>query len=158
MRPSFPSPLVQEEMPYYGTIVPLLRDAKMVVIDTSIVLAVLLKEPSRAGIVKRTRGMRVLVAPSITWEVGNALVALVRRGRADHAAIARAWASFEKIPLRFTVCDVAASLRLATERKLYAYDAYVIEAARAAGVALMTLDERQRVAAIACGVQILEVT
>lgn len=158
MQPPVSPTLVPGDLPDYGTIVPLLQDAEMVVVDTSIVLAVLLKEPSRAGIVKRTRGMRVLVAPSIIWEVGNALVALVRRGRADHATIARAWASFEQIPLRFTVCDVAASLRLATERKLYACDAYVIEAARAAGVALMTLDDRQRVAAIACGVQILEVT
>ena len=129
----------------------------MVVIDTSIVLAVLLNEPSRVGIVKRTRGMRVLVAPSITWEVGNALVALVRRGHASHADIARAWKSFGQIPLRVAACDVAASLRLAIDHKLYAYDAYVIETARAARTALMTLDDRQRAAAVACGVGILEV-
>lgn len=158
MQPPFPSPLVSDDLIDYGTIVPLLADANMVVVDTSIVLAVLLNEPSRTAILKRTRSMRVLVAPSITWEVGNALVALVRRGRADHAAIARAWASFERIPLRFTVVDVAASLRLATERKLSAYDAYVIEAARAGGAALMTLDHRQRLAAIACGVPIQEVS
>ena len=121
-------------------------------------VAVLVGEPERGTLVARTTGVELLAAASVHWEVGNALVALVRRGRADHAAIARAWASFEQIPLRFTVCDVAASLRLATERKLYAYDAYVIEAARAAGAALMTLDHRQRLAAIACGVQIQEVS
>jgi predicted nucleic acid-binding protein len=130
----------------------------MVVIDTSVVLAVLLNETSRAAIVKRTRGLRVLVAPSLTWEVGNALVALVRRGRASHADIARAWTSFGQISFRVAACDVAASLRLAIDHKLYAYDAYVIEAARTARASLMTLDERQRVAAVACGVEILELS
>lgn len=130
----------------------------MVIVDTSVVLAVLLAEPSRAAIVARTKGKRLLVAPSVTWEVGNALVALVRRGRASPADIARAWASFRKMSFREAACDVAASLRIATDHKLYAYDAYVIEAARSARASLMTLDERQRVAAIACGVEILEVT
>jgi predicted nucleic acid-binding protein len=49
-------------------------------------------------------------------------------------------------------------LRLATDAGLYACDAYVIEAARAAGAALMTLDKKQRKVAAERGVEILEVT
>jgi len=130
----------------------------MVVVDTSVVLAVLLNEPERNAILKRTRGKRILVAPSLGWEVGNALVALVRRGKADYAAIERAWRSFDQIPLTFTSCSIIASLRLATDTGLYAYDAYVIEAARAAGASLLTLDKKQRAVAVARGVDILEIT
>lgn len=142
----------------YGTIVPLTPDSLMVVVDTSIVLAVLLNEPERDAILTRTRGKRVLVAPSLPWEVGNALVALVRRGRADLASIVRVWRAFEKIPLSFAESSIPASLRLAAESALYAYDAYVIEAARAAGTPLMTLDKKQRSVAVERGIDILEVT
>lgn len=130
----------------------------MVVVDTSVVLAVLLHEPERNAILKRTRGKRILVAPSLGWEVGNALVALVRRRKADAGAIERAWRSFDRIPLTFTRCDILASLRLAAETGLYAYDAYVIEAARAAGASLLTLDKKQRAVAVERGVDILEIT
>ena len=141
----------------YGTIVPLDSSVSMVVVDTSVVLAVLLLEPERTAILKRTRGLRVLAAPSLGWEVGNALVALVRRRRADYPAVARAWRSFGRIPLTYAHCNIAASLRLATEAGLYAYDAYVIETARAAGAPLMTLDKKQRTVAAERGVDILEI-
>lgn len=129
----------------------------MVVVDTSVVLAVLLNEPERNAILKRTRGKRILVAPSLGWEVGNALVALVRRRKADYPAIERAWRSFGQVAFAFTDCNIASSLRLATEAGLCAYDAYVIEAARAAGAALMTLDKKQQAVAVERGVEILEV-
>ena len=130
----------------------------MVVVDTSTVLAVLLVEPERNAILKCTRGKRILAAPSLAWEIGNALVALVRRKKADYPAVERAWKSFGQIPLTFTDCSIAASLRLATEAGLYAYDAYVIEAARAAGAPLLTLDKKQRSVAADRGVDILEIT
>ena len=98
----------------------------------------------------------MLVAPSITWRLATRWLPLVRRGHASHADIARAWKSFGQIPLRVAACDVAASCG-SPSIKLYAYDAYVIETARAARTALMTLDDRQRAAAVACGVGILEV-
>ncbi len=129
----------------------------MVVIDTSVVLAVLLNEPTRPAIIALTKRRQVLVAPSLAWEVGNALVALVRRGRATAKDITGAWSSFNKIPLRVAPCDVPLSLQLAVAHHLYAYDAYVIEAARSARAPLMTLDARQREVAVACGVTILEV-
>lgn len=129
----------------------------MLVVDTSVVLAVLLKEPSRAEIVRRTRGRRVLAAPSLPWEVGNALVALVRRRRAGPAEITAAWASFLKIPLRLAACDGAAAMRIAVEYGLYAYDAYVLEAARSAGAPLLSLDERQVAVASALGIDVMEI-
>ena len=130
----------------------------MLVVDTSAVLAVLLNEPSRADIVRCTRGRRVLAAPSLPWEVGNALVALVRRKRAGSAEIAKAWASFLKIPVRYAPCDGAASMRIAVEYGLYAYDAYVLEAARSAGAPLLSLDARQKAVAAALGVDVMEVS
>ncbi len=129
----------------------------MIVVDTSVVLAVLLIEPERPAILKCTRGKRILAAPSLGWEVGNVLVALVRRRRTDFSAVERAWRSFGRIPLAYADCNIAAALRLATEAGLSAYDAYVIETARAAGAPLLTLDKKQRAVAAERGVDILEI-
>lgn len=129
----------------------------MLVVDTSAVLAVLLNEPRRAEIVRRTKGRRLLAAPSLPWEVGNALVALVRRRRAGATEIAAAWKSFLKVPLRIGSCDGAAAMRIAVDYGLYAYDAYVLETARGAGAPLLSLDERQVAVAAALGIDVMEI-
>ncbi|MBM3908721.1 MAG: type II toxin-antitoxin system VapC family toxin [Gemmatimonadetes bacterium] len=130
----------------------------MVVVDTSVVLAVLLNEPARSSILRRTRGARVLVAGSLEWEVGNALITLLRRRRLTANDLQRAWRSFRRIPFAIGACDVATALRLAADAGLDAYDAYAVETARAASAPLLTLDERQRRAAIAVGVDAPELS
>ena len=104
-----------------------------------------------------TAGKRLLAAPSLPWEVGNALVALLRRRRLDAGDMTKAWRSFERVPVRYVDVDVPASLRTAAEHGIYAYDAYVIEAARAASAPLLTLDRRMAGAARGAGVTLVEV-
>jgi len=130
----------------------------VVVVDTSVVLAVLLNEPTRGAILKHTRGRRLLAAGSLEWEVGNALVALVRRRLATGPDIWRVWRSFCQIPIATGKCDIATALRLSVASGLCAYDAVVIETARAAGAPLLTLNVRQRRVAVARGADIMELT
>jgi predicted nucleic acid-binding protein len=129
----------------------------MVVVDTSVVLAVLLNEPTRGSILRRTRGARVLVSGSLEWELGNALIALLRRRRLTASDLQRVWRSFRRVPYAIGPCDLAAALRLAADTGLYAFDAYVVETARATGAPLLTLDERQRRVALVVGVDAPEV-
>ena len=118
------------------------------VIDTSAVLAVLLREPERDGIIAVTRGATLLAAPTLPWEVGNALVALIRRRRLTGRAAQQAWQNFQQIPVRLVDVDVGEALEVAEALGLYAYDAYVLEAARTRRVPLLSLDRQlQRVAA-----------
>jgi predicted nucleic acid-binding protein len=112
-----------------------------VVVDTSAILAVLLNEPTRAALVSVTEGCRLVGAPSLPWEVGNALVAAVRRKRISAAAAGQAWSAYQRIPVRLADIDVGQALQVAVEAGLYAYDAYVLETARAGRLPLLTLDE-----------------
>jgi predicted nucleic acid-binding protein len=125
--------------------------------DTSALLAVVLNEPERAAVIAATRGAQLLAAPSLPWEVGNALIALRRRRKIEVEEIPRAWATFERIPLRLLEIDVPAALDLAQTHTLYAYDAYVLQAARAARAPLVTLDRKVLRVARAEGIQIKEV-
>jgi len=131
--------------------------APRVVVDTSAVLAVLVSEPARPAVLEATRSSALLAAPSLPWEIGNALVALVRRRLADASDVERAWSAFRAVPVRYVEIDVPAALLLAVRTSLYAYDAYVLEAARAARAPLLSLDQLQSRVARSLGIDVVEV-
>jgi predicted nucleic acid-binding protein len=110
------------------------------VVDTSALLAVLLNEPARSALISSTRGYDLVGAPTLPWEVGNALVAGYRRGRLSVAQVRQAWAGYEAVPVRLAEIAPQRALEIALETGLYAYDAYVLETARAERLPLLTLD------------------
>jgi predicted nucleic acid-binding protein len=126
-------------------------------IDTSALLAVLLNEPTRPALIEATQGFGLVGAPSLPWEVGNALVAGVRRQRLSPTAMRQAWASYSKVAVRLADIDVDRALATAVEFKLYAYDGYVLEAARAERLRLLTLDRGLARAARGLGVPLMEI-
>jgi len=126
-------------------------------IDTSVVMAVILNEPSKAGLIEATKGTELLAAPSLHWEVGNALSALFKRGRIDLAQASAALASYEKVPLRLADVDLEASVALSDKYGVYAYDAFVIECARRYQTPLLSLDGPQCQVARREGIEIVEV-
>lgn len=128
-----------------------------VVIDTSAVLAVLLHEPQRSALIGLTRAATLLAPGSVPWEVGNGLIAGFRRGRLSAREVHDAWTSFEGIPLGLADVRIARALTLAERYRLYAYDAYVLELARAQRAPLLTLDRRLLDAAVDLGIEPLEV-
>ena len=131
--------------------------ALQIVIDSSAILAVLLREPRREALIAATSSATLLTPASTPWEIGNALVAGWRRKRLNQGQIAEAWASFQSVSLRLVDVDVSKSLRLAVDHGLYAYDAYVLEAALVRRVPLLTLDQALARAAEKAGVANLEV-
>lgn len=128
-----------------------------VVVDTSALLAVVLEEPERPALVTATEGATLLAPASVTWEVGNALVALIRRQQLTASEAALAWKAYQAISLRLVEVDVGEAVELANGLGLYAYDAYVLVLAERRGLPLLTLDRRLGVAARQIGVSLIEV-
>jgi predicted nucleic acid-binding protein len=128
-----------------------------VVIDSSAILAVLLGEAHREALIRATAEVSLLAPASTPWEIGNALVAGWRRKRLSRAQMLGAWDSFQGIPLRLVEVDVPAALAIAASQGTYAYDAYVLEAAQARRLPLLTLDKRLARAAGAVGLDVVEV-
>ncbi|MBI3693646.1 MAG: type II toxin-antitoxin system VapC family toxin [Acidobacteria bacterium] len=127
------------------------------VIDTSAVLAVLLDEPSRSALISATKGCGLVGAPSLPSEVGNALIAGFRRRRLSVEAVFKAWAGYQTVRVRLAEIDVRNALEIAVELGLYAYDAYVLETARAERLPLLTLDGGVARAAHHLGLKLAEV-
>ena len=127
------------------------------VIDTSAVLAVLLDEPSRSALISATEGCGLVGAPSLPSEVGNALIAGFRRRRLSVEAVLQAWAGYQAVRVRLAEIDVRNTLEIAVELGLYAYDAYVLETARAERLPVLTLDGGVARAAQRLGLKLVEV-
>jgi predicted nucleic acid-binding protein len=127
-----------------------------VVADTSAILAVLLDEPEKEAVVAATLG-RVLFAPaSIRWEVGNAATAGVKKRRLTPERALQLVNDFESVTLQELTVDVPRAVDLAIQLGLYAYDAYILEAARTSGYELLALDGAVRRSARKMGLPLVE--
>ena len=126
-------------------------------VDTSTIMAVILNEPTKAALLRATQGADLRAAPSLPWEVGNALTALFKRGRIELGQAQKAVESFEAIPVQLADVDVWEAVRLGHEHGIYAYDAYVLECARRYGTPLLSLDGPQCEIARKLGIEVLEV-
>ena len=128
-----------------------------VVADTSVLLSVLTSEPERPQILKLTKDANVIAPASVHWEVGNALSAMIKRGRLTSAQAKAVLRSYEQIPIRFVEVGLAEAVELAAEQNMYAYDAYLVVCARQQRCKLMSLDKTLLRIADSVGVDILEV-
>jgi predicted nucleic acid-binding protein len=128
-----------------------------VAVDTSVVMAALLNEPGKDALLDVTTGADLQSAPSLPWEVGNALSTLLRRGRIELGLAEAALASFSRIPIRLVSVDLASSIAIADEFGIYAYDAYVLDCALRHRSPLLSLDSRQCEVARQLGIEVIEV-
>jgi predicted nucleic acid-binding protein len=126
-------------------------------VDTSIIMAVILNESTKPALLRATEGADLRSAPSLPWEVGNALTALFKRGRLELEQAQKALESFEAIPVQLAAVDLDEAVKLGHEHGIYAYDAYVLECARRYATPLLSLDEPQREIARKLGIEVLEV-
>jgi predicted nucleic acid-binding protein len=128
-----------------------------VVADTSVVIAVLTSAAEKDRLVNITRDSGIIAPASVHWEIGNAFSSLLKRRLITALDIAEALEAYEDIPIRFVDVDLGASLQIAADLSIYAYDAYLIVCARQHHAPLLTLDRGLARAAQRMGVQVLEV-
>lgn len=127
-----------------------------VVTDTSAILAVLLDEPEKEAVVAATMGSMLCAPASIRWEVGNAATAGVKKRRLTPERARQLVKDFEKVTLQELNVDIQGAVDLAIELGLYAYDAYILEAARSSGYPLLALDGAVKRSARKMGLALVE--
>lgn len=125
--------------------------------DASIILAVILGEEERSEIVRVSSGYALIAPKCISWEVGNALSACLKRRRFKLSDVLVAWETFESISLKMPAVDISKSLELSARFNLYAYDSYYLQAALVSQIPLLTLDQRMLEVAKDLNIKLLEV-
>jgi predicted nucleic acid-binding protein len=129
-----------------------------IVVDTSVILAVITNEVHKKQLIESTKGADLIAPPSLHWEIGNAFSAMFKRKRISLEQAIEALVAYQEIPIQFSEIALSATLELSTELEIYAYDAYFITCALKHKSPLMTLDSGLIHAAARAGVNIKEVT
>lgn len=130
----------------------------LLVVDTSVILAVVLNEPTKSELVRLTAGAELIAPLSLHWEIGNALSAMLKRKRITLPEALQALTEYQKIPIRFLDAPLDDTVLVVEQHQIYAYDAYFIVCARRQSCPLLTLDGGLKNAARAAQVQIIEVS
>ena len=128
-----------------------------VVVDTSAVIAVLLGEAHREQIIQKTEGADLIAPDTLHWEVGNAFSAMCKRDRLGVETAEEALRRYDEIPIQRVQVPLPEGIRVADRYDVYAYDAYMLVAARRHQAPLLTLDGGLQEAARASGIDLVEV-
>lgn len=127
-----------------------------IVSDASVFLSIALDENDREWIIERTAGC-VIVAPEVLpYEIGNALIAVSRKGRLNQREILRAFDISQKIPVRLMPVKIVDALRIAVRFNIYAYDSYYVQCCIENKLPLISLDNRMCDVARNLGIKVVE--
>jgi len=111
-----------------------------IVVDTSVIIAVVVNEPTKSNLIRLTKGADLIAPRSIHWEIGNAFSAMFKRSRITVAQALQAVKAYRTIPIRLVDIELEQSLKIADTLGIYAYDAYLIRCALKYKSPLLSLD------------------
>ncbi len=111
-----------------------------IVVDTSVIIAVIANEPEKEALVEVTTGADLIAPHSVHWEIGNAFSAMLRRERIKVEQAIQAVKLYQQIPIRFVDVELEETLKIADALGIYAYDAYLIRCALKYKSPLISLD------------------
>lgn len=110
------------------------------VIDTSVILAVITNENHKKELVEVSKGVDLIAPPALHWEIGNAFSAMFKRNKTSLEKALVALAAYHQIPIRFYNVELDTAIELSSKLNVYAYDAYFIVCALRNKCPLITLD------------------
>lgn len=113
-----------------------------IVVDASVLIAVITNEEEKEKLVAMTNEAELIAPLSVHWEIGNAFSSLLKRKRVSIDEALQAIEIYLQIPVRFVEVELTDSLELANEFGIYAYDAYLLRCAEKYRLPLLTLDNR----------------
>ena len=128
-----------------------------IVVDTSVIIAVITNEPHKKKMIEMTKEADLIAPSSLHWEVGNAFSAMFKRKRITLAQSMKAIQAYKKIPIRFSDVELETAIELAESLGIYAYDAYFLGCALKHKSALLSLDRGLLDAAEISGIKVSEV-
>lgn len=113
-----------------------------IVADASAFLAVVLNESDRDWIIHKTAGRSIISPEILPYEIGNALIAVKRKGRLSDREILRAFDLSQRISVRLVSLKVHDAMKIALRFNIYAYDAYYLQCCIENKLPLISLDDR----------------
>jgi predicted nucleic acid-binding protein len=111
-----------------------------VLLDASAIMAVILNEPNRNTVIALTENAEILSPEVISFEIGNALINLLKKSKITEEELLAAYRNYTAMPIESIKVDIEKALKIACKYKIYAYDAYYLEIANRLKLPLITFD------------------
>jgi len=124
--------------------------------DTNTFIAVALNQPEKSRIIRLTEGHDIIAPDVLSFEIGNALTAMMKKNVLTKDEVILAWETIQRIPVDLRETDIKSALKIAINHNIYAYDAYFLECAANLRSPLLTLDLGMQRVARKIGITILE--
>jgi len=125
------------------------------VADASVFLAVVLNEEDRGWVVERTSGATIVSPEVLPYEIGNALIAVGRKGRFTDDEILKAFDLSQRIPVTLAPVRIQDAMKIAMKFRIYAYDAFYIQCCLETKRPLISLDHRMCEVARNLGIEVV---
>jgi predicted nucleic acid-binding protein len=127
-----------------------------IVADASTFLAVVLNESDRDWIIRKTTGKGIVSPEVLPYEIGNALIAVKRKGRLNDREILRAFDLSRRIAVRLVSVTIHDAMKIALRFNIYAYDAYYLQCCIENKLPLISIDNRMCDIAGNLGIKVVE--
>jgi predicted nucleic acid-binding protein len=127
-----------------------------IVADASTFLAVVLNESDRDWIIQKTIGKGIVSPEVLPYEIGNALIAVKRKGRLNDREALRAFDLYQRIAVRLVSVKIHDAMKIALRFNIYAYDAYYLQCCIENKLSLISLDDRMCDIAGNLGIKVVE--
>ena len=127
-----------------------------IVADASAFLAVVLNESDRDWIINKTTGQSIISPEVLPYEIGNALIAVKRKGRLNDREILRAFDLSQRIAVSLVSVKIHDAMKIALRFNIYAYDAYYLQCCLETKLPLISLDDRMCDIAGSLGIKVVE--
>lgn len=128
-----------------------------VILDTSVVIALITSQKERKSILKMIGGYDFICSESVCPEIGNAVSAMFKRNRITLNEGIEIVKEFQNIEFEMVPLHLSRSIEISHKFSIYAYDAYVMECAERLKSPLVTLDCRMKEVARNLGITVIEV-
>lgn len=126
-----------------------------IVADASVFLAVILNESDRDWVIDKTIGKGIVSPEVLPYEIGNALIAMKRKGRLHDREILRAFDLSQRITVKLVSVNIREAIKMAVGFNIYAYDAYYLQCCIENKSSLISLDNRMCDIAGSLGIKIV---
>lgn len=127
-----------------------------IVADASAFLAVVLDESDRDWIINKTLEGRIISPEILPYEIGNALIAVRKKGRLNDREVIKAYDISQRIAVRLVPVTIRDALKIAARFNVDAYDAYYLQCCIENKLPLISIDGRMRDVARNLNIKVVE--
>ena len=127
-----------------------------ILVDACAIMAVIAEEPEGAAVLRLTRGATIISPSILPFEIANALTKMMKKKVIDNKDnMIKIYQQFKRVRVKTVEVIIEKSLEIAWKYKIYAYDAFYLEAAKRLNLPLLTFDSNMNRIGALMGITLL---